>query len=83
MSQHSSRGPAWEALRKAVLERDGYICQHCGAEATDADHLIPKAMGGTDVMENLVASCKPCNSKRGAKLLVRSAGVNARWLDAL
>jgi 5-methylcytosine-specific restriction endonuclease McrA len=41
MSVHSSRGPKWEALRKRVLERDGYVCHWCSAPATEADHIIP------------------------------------------
>lgn len=83
MSKGSSRGPKWEALRKAVLERDGYICQHCGQEATEADHVVPKALGGRDEMSNLVASCKPCNTKKGATPLLRTSGFNPRWLDGL
>ncbi|MBS2533855.1 HNH endonuclease [Catenulispora sp. NF23] len=30
------------------------------------DHLIPRARGGTDHRDNLVASCTPCNLRRGA-----------------
>jgi len=29
------------------------------------DHIIPKKHGGTDAIENLVAACNECNSKRG------------------
>lgn len=83
MSQHSSRGAAWESVRLFVLERDNHICQHCGREATTADHIVPKSKGGKDVPENLVASCVTCNSKRGDKDLVRASGFNPRWLDGL
>lgn len=83
MSQHSSRGASWEALRKAALERDGYVCVYCGHEATEADHVVAKAMGGKDELENLVAACKPCNSKKQARALVRNSGFNPRWLDSL
>jgi 5-methylcytosine-specific restriction endonuclease McrA len=86
MSQHGARGAAWGPLRKAVLERDSYVCQHCGADATEANRIVPRSMGGMDVMdvmENLVASCKPCSARRGGRALVRSSEVNPRWLDSL
>jgi 5-methylcytosine-specific restriction endonuclease McrA len=83
MSKHSARGPEWDALRLAVLERDNYTCMHCGRPATEADHVIPRSKGGRDVMENLVASCKRCNATRGDRELVRISGFNPRWLDGL
>ena len=82
MSKHSSRGRSWEALRQAVLERDNYTCVYDGAPATTVDHVIPKASGGTDDEDNLVASCLPCNARKGAKALVRQPWVNTRWLEA-
>lgn len=81
MSQHSSRGPAWEAVRKACLERDGYVCHMCGGPADTADHIIPASMGGKDLLENLLAACRSCNGRRQDKLLVRISFVNPRWLD--
>jgi len=29
------------------------------------DHVIPRARGGEDTWENLVAACLPCNNKKG------------------
>lgn len=29
------------------------------------DHIIPKASGGKNTFENCVASCKPCNNRKG------------------
>lgn len=78
MSQHSSRGAKWQALRQAVLERDGGVCHYCQGIATTADHLIPKSKGGVDHMENLVASCLPCNARKGANLLTRITWLNPR-----
>src|SRR5687767_4723413 len=53
--------------RKAVLARDSYTCQYCGHEATSltVDHVIPRSRGGQSVWENIVASCAPCNRKKG------------------
>ena len=55
-------GNTWRLLSAQILKRDGYQCAYCPARATTADHIIPKALGGTDHQENLVAACQPCNS---------------------
>ena len=56
--------------RKAVLARDSYTCQYCGREASGltVDHVIPRSRGGQSVWENIVASCAPCNRKKGNRL---------------
>lgn len=56
--------------RKAVLARDSYTCQYCGWEAggLTVDHVIPRSRGGESVWENIVASCAPCNRKKGNRL---------------
>ena len=53
--------------RKAVLARDAWTCQYCGHQATGltVDHVIPRSRGGESVWENIVASCAPCNRKKG------------------
>jgi 5-methylcytosine-specific restriction endonuclease McrA len=56
----------WKDQRLRVLKRDGYICAYCGQEANQVDHVIPRARGGGHDLDNLVACCKPCNSKKGA-----------------
>jgi 5-methylcytosine-specific restriction endonuclease McrA len=40
-----------------VFARYGRVCVHCGAPATDVDHLVPIADGGDDSLANL--SSKP------------------------
>ena len=56
----------WKKQRQRVLKRDGYICAYCGQDATEVDHIIPRAKGGGHDLDNLVACCKPCNSRKGA-----------------
>src|SRR5215218_5892813 len=53
--------------RKAVLARDAWTCQYCGRQANGltVDHVIPRSRGGESVWENIVASCAPCNRKKG------------------
>lgn len=54
----------WLRLRKMVLSRDP-ICVCCElAEATVADHILPKKMGGPDSLANLQALCKGCHAAK-------------------
>jgi 5-methylcytosine-specific restriction endonuclease McrA len=65
--------------RKAVLARDAWTCQYCGRQATGltVDHVIPRSRGGQSVWENIVASCAPCNRKKGS-LTPREARMHPR-----
>ena len=55
--------------RRAVFARDGHRCQYCGAHAENIDHVVPRSRGGQHVWENVVAACRPCNTKKEARLL--------------
>lgn len=62
-------GKAWERLRKWVLIRDDYLCQPCKADgrltqASQVDHITPKAQGGTDDESNLQAICGHCHTRK-------------------
>lgn len=59
------QNPQWRAIRKIVLARDRYTCYQCGARATQVDHLVSRAMGGTHALSNLAAICGRCNVKKG------------------
>jgi 5-methylcytosine-specific restriction endonuclease McrA len=50
--------------RRAVFIRDAYECQYCGRAAENVDHVIPRSRGGTHSWDNVVASCRPCNSRK-------------------
>jgi hypothetical protein len=54
-------------IRRAVYERDGFRCLHCGTtELLSLDHIHPWSLGGPDTIDNLQTLCKPCNSRKGA-----------------
>jgi len=67
------RGPnnGFENRKKAVLWRDGYVCQYCGIDCiaanlvAEVDHVIPHSRGGTMAFQNLVCACQPCNQAKG------------------
>ncbi len=55
--------------RRAVFARDRWECQYCGARASlTVDHVVPRSKGGASSWENIVASCAPCNRRKGDKL---------------
>lgn len=57
------------ALRRSILERDGFSCQHCAAtEKLCVDHIVPWSKGGSDDPTNLQILCAPCNSRKGDKM---------------
>jgi 5-methylcytosine-specific restriction endonuclease McrA len=55
--------------RRAVFARDHHRCQYCGAAAENIDHVVPRSRGGQHTWDNVVASCQPCNARKGDKLL--------------
>jgi 5-methylcytosine-specific restriction endonuclease McrA len=58
--------------RRAVFARDGHRCQYCGASAENIDHVVPRSKGGTHAWDNVVAACRPCNSRKRDRLLEES-----------
>lgn len=58
-------------IRFEVFKRDSFTCQYCGKSAPDvilnADHIVPVASGGSNGIMNLITSCFPCNSGKGAR----------------
>lgn len=58
--------------RRAVFARDGHRCQYCGAAAENLDHVVPRSKGGTHTWENVVAACRPCNTRKEDRLLAES-----------
>jgi 5-methylcytosine-specific restriction endonuclease McrA len=55
--------------RRAVFARDGHRCQYCGSAAENIDHVIPRSKGGPHAWDNVVAACRPCNSRKRDRLL--------------
>lgn len=67
-----------KAMREKLRRKQGNKCCYCGCELTDAmnpkhapdssvtlEHLKRKQDGGTNEKDNLAASCRGCNVRRG------------------
>ena len=65
-----SQTPAF--TRFNVFLRDGWKCQYCSkvhkTQNLTFDHVIPRSRGGITSWDNIVAACKPCNTKKGAQM---------------
>lgn len=63
--------------RFEVFKRDQFTCQYCGKHPPDvlleADHVIPRAAGGSDAIENLTTACADCNRGKADRLLEEGA----------
>lgn len=68
--EESKQKPIPRRLRFEVLRRDDHTCRYCGASAPDVpltvDHVIPRALGGSDDATNLATACRDCNSGKAA-----------------
>jgi hypothetical protein len=65
--------------RFEVFKRDGFTCMYCGRKVPDVvlevDHIVPRAKGGGDEVDNLITSCLDCNRGKGDRLLDERAPV--------
>ncbi len=66
-----TRQLAPQARLERLLELGEHRCAWCGYDLTKTnarptrDHIVPKIKGGPTRLENEVASCGSCNSRRG------------------
>ncbi|WP_369128043.1 HNH endonuclease [Microbacterium plantarum] len=85
MSQQSSRGARWERLKPLVWEGDGWACTSCGnwlerehpnpAHDATVDHVIAKAAGGRDELDNLTACAAAATESSRTRL-------SSEWIGA-
>ena len=58
-----------------ILKEYKFKCAYCGKEFNlfdkpEKEHVIPISKGGNNVKENVVPSCRSCNSKKCDKILL-------------
>jgi 5-methylcytosine-specific restriction endonuclease McrA len=55
---------SYSHLRRQVLERDNWRCQHCGAMSNlQVHHLKFRGRGGDDSEPNLLTLCAACHDQ--------------------
>ncbi len=53
---------AYRTLRRKILGRDGWRCQHCGSiSALEVHHIQHRSRQGEDSEENLISLCLECH----------------------
>ena len=54
-------------IRNYLLEKHGRKCFYCDKEVSnfEVEHMLPKAKGGSNRIDNLTLSCHSCNQKKG------------------
>lgn len=85
-------GTEWDKLRLFVLRRDGGLCRcaTCKASgririASEVDHVVPRARGGSDAPDNLQAINAECHAAKtrrdngGKERVTFDAGGNPIW----
>ena len=56
----------WPTVRAGILRRDPQ-CRSCGLHPSETvDHIVPRAIGGTDAPSNLQGLCLPCHRHKTA-----------------
>lgn len=56
-------------IRKMLCNEQRGFCAYCGRKVRrrnmQIEHMVPRALDGTDHRDNLVGVCKPCNDAKG------------------
>jgi 5-methylcytosine-specific restriction endonuclease McrA len=82
------RVPSRASLRRRAVRRlaqwYGWHCHYCryglNLRSATVDHVIPKALGGRNVISNLVLACLPCNQAK--KDSSYGEFLNSGWLTS-
>ena len=73
-SSWQSLAPSCAVLRALAEQRAGGRCEYCHAPQHvcgyrfHLDHILPKSLGGSDLLTNLSFSCASCNLAKGEKI---------------
>lgn len=57
----------YDALRAAVIERDGGVCQDCGGVGTCVHHVISRRYEGAWAERNMLTLCEACHLRAHTK----------------
>lgn len=72
-----SRGFIPRALRARIAAQAGHRCGYCLLSERflgfdlEIDHIVPEALNGPTVEENLWLACSECNARKGTRISAR------------
>ena len=70
--RHNDSGPIDQRAWNEKMQTLGHVCQICqkklDSKSVTIDHIFPVSKGGTNRIDNLQPLCKPCNSRKGARI---------------
>lgn len=62
-----------QRIKSKIIKHQCYLCYHCKGPlnigSAEIDHLVPLALGGSNNISNLYASCRPCNRSKGNRII--------------
>lgn len=74
----AERPKNYTALRNRVIREAKGLCELCGAQGAQVDHLKPVAEGGSWARENLQLLCTPCHKIKSDEDAKRGKARRAR-----
>lgn len=71
MAAKSHAYPPLGERNDLLFRRDRHVCAYCGdafsRERLTRDHIVPRSRQGKDLWTNVVAACRYCNHRKGAR----------------
>ena len=68
---------------EVVAKRAGGLCEYCKTPerlaeySFEVEHIVPRARGGLDTLENLALACGPCNKAKATRQRARDPTTGA------
>jgi DEAD/DEAH box helicase domain-containing protein len=86
-------GPAWDVIRRKILKRDKFQCQHCGQSKSNHElhvhHKIPLRLYGdpseANAESNLISLCKACHklAEKNLRIVSTLTGFSYGFLNII
>jgi hypothetical protein len=73
----------WRRARALAFQVYGKSCLKCGENATEIDHILEVANGGTDDIENLQPLCRMCHQAKTSAFNAKKSTNNGFFYSAL
>jgi hypothetical protein len=82
--KNSGKGNGWEVVRLKALQRDSFICQRCGVEATEVHHKDGTGSNNfwkerNNKLDNLISVCHKCNIQLDLELWGTTNFNKGKW----